>query len=88
MRKKLLFFTGAGISRESGLPVFRGDGGLWESLDINAVADRRLWYSGRYSDCNARRQKMLDFFNPIRRLILDREPNGAHAASPVCDFLQ
>ena len=37
--QKILFCTGAGISRESGQPIFRGEGGLWDSLDINAVAD-------------------------------------------------
>lgn len=40
-RKKIVFFTGAGISRESGLPTFRGDGGLWDTLDVEAVADAR-----------------------------------------------
>ena len=39
--QKILFCTGAGISRESGLPIFLGEGGLWDSLDINAVADRK-----------------------------------------------
>jgi len=77
-RKKIVFFTGAGISRESGLPTFRGDGGLWDTLDVEAVADARSWYSGRRSDCRQRRQVMLDFFNPLRRAILDREPNEAH----------
>ncbi len=75
---KLVFYTGAGMSRESGLPVFRGEGGLWDTLDVEAVADRRSWYCGRRSDCNGRRQRMLDFFNPIRRLILERQPNEGH----------
>lgn len=39
--KRIVFFTGAGMSRESGLPTFRGDGGLWDQLDVEAVADRR-----------------------------------------------
>lgn len=76
--RKVVFYSGAGMSRESGLPVFRGDGGLWDTLDMEAVADRRSWYCGRRSDCNGRRQRMLDFFNPIRRLILEKEPNEGH----------
>ena len=76
--KRIVFFTGAGMSRESGLPTFRGGGGLWNQLDVEAVADRRSWYCGRRSDCNERRQKMLDFFNPIRRLILEKGPNEGH----------
>ena len=75
---RIVFFTGAGMSRESGLPTFRGDGGLWNQLDVETVADRRSWYCGRRSDCNVRRQAMLDFFNPIRRLILEKEPNEGH----------
>jgi NAD-dependent deacetylase len=27
--KKIVFVTGAGISQESGIPTFRGKGGLW-----------------------------------------------------------
>ena len=77
-RRRLVFYTGAGMSRESGLPTFRGDGGLWDSLDVEVVADRRSWYCGRRSDCNERRQRMLDFFNPIRRLILEKAPNEGH----------
>lgn len=76
--QRLVFYTGAGMSRESGLPTFRGEGGLWDSLDVRAVADRRAWYCGRRSDCKARRQAVLDFFNPIRRLILEKEPNDGH----------
>ena len=66
------------MSRESGLPTFRGQDGLWDTLDVEAVADRKSWYCGRRSDCNERRQRMLDFFNPMRRMILEREPNKGH----------
>lgn len=76
--RRLVFLTGAGMSRESGLPTFRGEGGLWDTLDVKAVADRRSWYCGRRSDCKERRQAMLDFFNPVRRLILELEPNEGH----------
>lgn len=66
------------MSRESGLPIFRGEGGIWNELDVEKVATKSSWYSGRYSDCRERRQAVLDFFNPIRRLILEKEPNEGH----------
>lgn len=75
---KLVFYTGAGMSRESGLPTFRGEDGLWDTLNVEAIADRKSWYCGRRSDCNERRQRMLDFFNPMRRMILEKEPNVGH----------
>lgn len=76
--RKLVFYTGAGMSRESGMPTFRGEDGLWDMLDVEAVADRKSWYCSRRSDCNERRQRMLDFFNPMRRMILEKEPNDGH----------
>lgn len=76
--KNLVFFTGAGISKESGLPVFRGEGGIWSRLDVEAVASARSWYCGRDKDCKQKRQIMLDFFNPIRRKIIELHPNEAH----------
>lgn len=77
-KKKIVFFTGAGMSRERGLPTFRGEGGVWDEIDAEKVASARSWYSGRRKDCNEIRQAMLDFFNPLRRAILEHEPNDGH----------
>ena len=32
-KKNLLIFTGAGVSVESGIPPFRGAGGLWQKVN-------------------------------------------------------
>lgn len=78
VKKKIVFFTGAGVSAESGLPTFRGKEGLWEQLDVEKVATKKAWYSGRLHDCNDRRQAVLDFINGMRRTILEHKPNDAH----------
>lgn len=75
---KIVFFTGAGMSQESGLPTFRGEDGIWHSLNIETVATARAWYSGRRNDCKERRKAVLDFFNPLRRAILEHNPNEGH----------
>ena len=41
MKKKLVVFTGAGVSQESGIPTFRDDNGLWENYKIEDVATRK-----------------------------------------------
>lgn len=77
-KKKIVFFTGAGMSRESGLPTFRGEGGVWNEIDYEKVATLKSWYGRQRKDVKERRQAMLDFFNPMRRAILEHEPNGGH----------
>lgn len=78
MGKKIVFFTGAGMSRESGLPTFRGEGGVWNEIDYDKVATLKSWYGRQRKDVKERRQAMLDFFNPLRRAILEHEPNEGH----------
>lgn len=39
----LLVLTGAGISADSGLPTFRGAGGLWEGSPVEDVATPEAW---------------------------------------------
>ena len=38
---RVLVLTGAGVSAESGIPTFRGSGGLWESHPVEFVASPR-----------------------------------------------
>ena len=37
--KKIVFFTGAGISAESGIPTFRGKDGIWNKLRPEELAN-------------------------------------------------
>lgn len=77
-KKKIVIFTGAGMSRESGLPTFRGEGGVWNEIDYEKVATLKSWYGRQRKDVKERRQAMLDFFNPMRRAILEHDPNDGH----------
>ena len=57
--KKIVVFTGAGISAESGLSTFRDNGGLWDNYDINEVATPEAW--------TANPELVLDFYNMRRK---------------------
>ncbi|MFB0925671.1 MAG: Sir2 family NAD-dependent protein deacetylase, partial [Vicingaceae bacterium] len=41
--KKIIVFSGAGISAESGLKTFRDSDGLWENFEISEVATPEAW---------------------------------------------
>ncbi|HEY0029599.1 MAG TPA: NAD-dependent deacylase [Bacteroidia bacterium] len=72
MKPKLVVFTGAGISAESGIKTFRDSGGLWEEFDINEVATPQAWEKNK--------TLVLDFYNKRRKQILEAKPNKAHYA--------
>ncbi len=68
--KKLVVFTGAGISQESGIKTFRDSDGLWEEYDVEEVASIQAWYNNR--------SLVLDFYNKRRQNALNAVPNKAH----------
>lgn len=68
--KKIIVFSGAGISAESGLKTFRDNNGLWENFNINEVATPEAW--------NANPKLVLDFYNLRRKQVVDALPNQAH----------
>lgn len=41
--KKIVILTGAGVSQESGVPTFRGAGGLWRNHDVAQVANPKAF---------------------------------------------
>jgi NAD-dependent deacetylase len=69
--KKILVFSGAGISAESGIETFRsGTDGLWNNYNIMDVATPRGW--------KADKNKVLDFYNQRRKQLETVEPNLGH----------
>ena len=76
MKPKIVFFTGAGISAESGIPTFRDSDGLWEGHDVNTVAHIDTWRSK--VDRDFKRETMLKFYNQRRRDLEKVLPNIAH----------
>ena len=71
-REKLVVFTGAGVSTESGLATFRGAGGLWAGHKIEEVASPEGWYRNM--------ELVLKFYNERRSYLIEAEPNAAHTA--------
>lgn len=43
VRQRLVVFSGAGVSAESGLRTFRDSGGLWEEFPLEEVATPAAW---------------------------------------------
>ena len=60
--KNIVAFTGAGISAESGIPPFRGEGGIWNKYDPEALD---IEYYFRHTDQSWAiiREVFYDYFN-------------------------
>lgn len=67
---KIVIFSGAGISAESGIDTFRDSGGLWNEYDPKKVA-----YKGSLEN---NRIQTLEFYDKRRVELKDKEPNKAH----------
>ena len=70
MKKKIVVFTGAGISKESGIDTFRTDNGLWLNHNVDDVASVEGF---------ERNPEMVNnFYNKLRSDIYNKKPNEAH----------
>jgi NAD-dependent deacetylase len=67
---KIVFFTGSGISQESGIPTFRDRMAIWDNFNPEDLASKTAWRTNK--------ENMLKFHNDFRRLIEKCEPNSAH----------
>jgi NAD-dependent SIR2 family protein deacetylase len=70
--KRILALLGAGISASSGLPTFRGAGGLWRSYDATDLATPEAF--------EANPDLVWQFYSYRRHMALKAKPNRAHYA--------
>lgn len=70
MIKKIVVFSGAGMSAESGIQTFRDNGGLWEQYRVEEVATPEAW--------NLDPELVTRFYNERRKQIISTSPNEAH----------
>jgi NAD-dependent deacetylase len=69
---RVFILAGAGLSAESGIPTFRGMGGLWRSYRIEEVASPEAW--------NSDPRLVWEFYSMRRRVASAAKPNPAHFA--------
>lgn len=70
--QRVVVFTGAGISAESGIPTFRGAGGLWRNFRAEDLATPEAF---------ARDPRLVwEWYEWRRGLVREAKPNAAHEA--------
>lgn len=71
-KPKIVVFTGAGVSADSGIATFRDADGLWANYRIEEVCTpEALQYN---------RAKVIEFYNLRRKESLTKRPNEGHLA--------
>lgn len=71
----IYFFTGAGVSADSGIPTFRDAGGIWTKHKLEEVC-----YLPAFLESPENRKKAYDFHNQLKMDFKDALPNAGHFA--------
>jgi NAD-dependent deacetylase len=72
MKPRIVVFTGAGVSADSGISTFRDADGLWANYKIEEVCTPEALKNNR--------AKVIEFYNLRRRESLTKQPNDGHRA--------
>ena len=67
---KVVFFTGAGVSAESGIKTFRDTNGLWEESSIEEVCNIETW--------ELNKEAVFKFYSERRKDLEKAKPNHIH----------
>ena len=70
--KRIVVFTGAGVSADSGIATFRDADGLWANYRIEEVCTPEA--------LSINRNKVIEFYNMRRQESLTKKPNNGHLA--------
>jgi len=69
---RVVVFTGAGVSAESGVPTFRGQDGLWKKFRVEELATPEAFQTDPL--------RVWEWYSWRREKILNVEPNPGHLA--------
>ena len=72
MKPRIVVFTGAGVSADSGIATFRDANGLWANYRVEDVCTPEALQRNR--------AQVIEFYNMRRREALTKEPNAGHLA--------
>jgi len=72
----VVFFTGAGVSAESGIPTFRGKDGIWNKLKPEELAN--------FSAFLKNPELVWEWYKHRKQIVHDSLPNPAH--NTISDF--
>ena len=72
MKKRIVVFTGAGVSADSGISTFRDADGLWANYRIEDVCTPEALRNNR--------EQVIEFYNMRRKESLTTRPNAGHLA--------